>query len=189
MKYSIVLILCFYCFGCSPSEKHMSRPYLGSAFFGIASDTIDVSRLAIDSGLKSDNLYTDDLVKANALVENAIYTHFEAKGIVSLDNFLIESKLSGVNNVVIYDTLYSIRFPGVSAWIARYSLLSEFTTEVQDTKLTALVVQTQSGLKVVNESILPTNLYIDSVKHRNLYAHSRSHKLDSELLKFQFYMK
>lgn len=61
----------------------MSRPYLGSAFFEIASDTIDVSRLAIDSGLKSDILYTDDLVKANALVENAIYTHFESKGIIS----------------------------------------------------------------------------------------------------------
>ena len=189
MKYSIVLILCFYCFGCSPSEKHMSRPYLGSAFFGIASDTIDVSRLAIDSGLKSDNLYTDDLVKANALVENAIYTHFESKGIVSWDKFLIKSNLSDVNKVVIYDTLYPIRFPGVSAWIARYSLLSEFTTEVQDTKLTALVVQTQNGLKVANESILPTNLYIDSVKQRKLYAHSRSNKLDSELLRFEFYVK
>ena len=189
MKYSIVLMLCLYCFGCDPGEKHVSKPNVISGSFGIASDTIIVSHLASDSGLKSEKVYTDDFVKANAAVENAIYNYFEAKGMISWDEFLLKSKFSDIDNVVVYDTLYSVSFPGVSAWIARYRLLSEVTTEVQGLRFTALVAQTQSGLKVVKESILPTNLYIDSVKHRILYAHSRSDRLDSEILRYEFYMK
>jgi hypothetical protein len=121
--------------------------------------------------------------------EEALYSYFEAKGILSHTKWQMKSSRYNGDAVVSFDTLYNLVLSNWSGAILSYWLgppdLNGHCFQPQK----ALLAETDSKLEIIQESFLPESYIIDSTRANFIYGYKYNCGVNERIEDFRLLCK